>query len=333
MKKFINHPERVVDEMLDGIAAAHPEKLSRIPDYSVIVRKDVPVRGKVGLVSGGGSGHEPAHAGYVGKGMLDAAVLGEVFTSPAPDQIVKAIRSAHGEKGVLLIVKNYSGDVMNFEMAAEMAEMEGIPVKTVIVNDDVAIKDPSGRRGVAGTVLVHKIAGAWAEAGADLKEVHRIAEKTVQHIRSMGVALTACTVPAVGKPGFAIGEGEMEIGMGIHGEPGIRRTSFMSADETVEALLDPVCADLSVQKGDEVAVMLNGMGATPLMELYILNRKVSKCLQDKEIRVSSTFVGEYMTSLEMAGFSLTLLKLDDELKKGLYAPSDTVQWVQAGGGE
>lgn len=332
MKKLINHPEKVVDEMLDGIAAAYPGKLSRIPDYSVIVRKHAPVQGKVGLISGGGSGHEPAHAGYVGKGMLDAAVLGEVFTSPAPDQIIRAIQAANGGKGVLLIIKNYSGDVMNFEMAAEMAEMEGIPVKTVVVNDDVAVKDPARRRGIAGTVLVHKIAGSWAEAGASLKEVHRIAEKTVQNIRSMGVALTTCTVPAVGKPGFSIGESEMEIGMGIHGEPGIQRTALMSADETAEALLDHIFEDLPVQKGDEVALMLNGLGATPQMELYILNRKISECLQDKGIHVFSTYVGEYMTSLEMAGCSLSLLKLDDELKKGLKAPSDTIQWVQAEGG-
>jgi phosphoenolpyruvate---glycerone phosphotransferase subunit DhaK len=332
LKKLINHPDKVVDEMLEGMVAAYPKRLSRIPDYSVIVRNEAPVQGKVGLVSGGGSGHEPAHAGYVGKGMLDAAVLGEVFTSPAPDQILRAIQAADGGKGVLLIIKNYAGDVMNFEMAADMAIMGGIPVKCVVVNDDVAVDDPSGRRGIAGTVFVHKIAGAWAEAGAGLEEVHRIAEKTVRNMRSMGVALTACTVPAVGKPGFEIQEDEMEIGMGIHGEPGIQRTDHLSADETAGVLLDAIFKDLPLQKGDEVAVMLNGLGATPLMELYILNRKVSEYLQDKGIRVFSTSVGEYMTSLEMAGCSLTLLKLDDELKKGLKEPSDTVSWVQAEGG-
>lgn len=331
MKKLINHPEAVVDEMLDGMAAAHPHLVKRLPNSSVIVRKDAPVKGKVGLVSGGGSGHEPAHAGYVGNGMLDAAVAGEVFTSPTPDQILHAIKAVNGGQGVLLIIKNYAGDVMNFDMAAELAELEGIPVKRVIVNDDTALKNNplSERRGIAGTVFVHKIAGAWAEAGASLEEVHRIAEKTVQHVRSMGLALSACTVPAVGKPGFSIGENEMEMGMGIHGEPGIMRTGLMPADEVAVDLLNRLLEDLPVKEGDQVSVLLNSLGATPQMELYILNRKISKCLQDKGIRVFSTHIGEFMTSLEMAGCSLTLLRLDDELIKGLEAPANTAAWVQA----
>ncbi|MGA8942998.1 MAG: dihydroxyacetone kinase subunit DhaK [Thermoactinomyces sp.] len=329
MKKLINHPDAVVDEMLDGMAAAHPGLVKRLPNSSVIVRKNAPVKGKVGLVSGGGSGHEPAHAGYVGNGMLDAAALGEVFTSPSPDQILQAIRAANGGKGVLLVIKNYAGDVMNFDMAAELAELEGIPVRKVIVNDDAALKNRPERRGIAGTIFVHKIAGAWAEAGASLDEVHRIAEKTVQHVRSMGVALTPCTVPALGKPGFTIGENEMEMGMGIHGEPGIMRTGLMPADEIADRLLDRLLEDLAVKQGDQVSVLLNGLGATPQMELYILNRKVSQCLQEKGIRIFSTHVGEFMTSLEMAGCSLTLLRLDDELVKGLEAPANTAAWVQA----
>ncbi|MBA4603749.1 dihydroxyacetone kinase subunit DhaK [Thermoactinomyces mirandus] len=331
MKKLINHPEAVVDEMLDGMAAAHPDLLKRLPGSSVIVRKNAPVQGKVGLVSGGGSGHEPAHGGYVGSGMLDAAVAGEVFTSPAPDQILQAIKAADGGRGVLLIIKNYAGDVMNFDMTAELAEVEGIPVKRVIVNDDVALKNKQSgeRRGIAGTVFVHKIAGAWAEAGASLEEVHRIAEKTVRHVRTMGVALTPCTVPAVGKPGFSLGENEMEVGMGIHGEPGIMRRSLMTSDEVAVDLLNHILEDLPVKEGDQVSVLVNSLGATPQMELYILNRKISKCLQDKGIHVFSTHIGEFMTSLEMAGCSLTLLRLDDELRKGLEAPANTAAWVQA----
>lgn len=331
MKKLINHPEAVVDEMLDGMAAAHPHLVKRLPNSSVIVRKDAPVKGKVGLVSGGGSGHEPAHAGYVGNGMLDAAVAGEVFTSPTPDQILQAIKAVNGGRGVLLIIKNYAGDVMNFDMAAELAELEGIAVKKVIVNDDAALKNnpSSERRGIAGTVFVHKIAGAWAEAGASLEEVYRIAEKTVQQVRSMGLALSSCTVPAVGKPGFSIGENEMEIGMGIHGEPGIMRTGLMTADEVAVDLLNHILEDLPVKEGDQVSVLLNSLGATPQMELYVLNRKISKYLQNKEIHIFSTHIGEFMTSLEMAGCSLTLIRLDNELIKGLQAPANTAAWVQA----
>ncbi|MFC7443115.1 dihydroxyacetone kinase subunit DhaK [Laceyella putida] len=329
MKKIINHPEQVVEEMIEGMVLAHPMRLRRVPETRVLVRKDAPVAGKVGLISGGGSGHEPAHAGFVGPGLLDGAVAGEVFTSPTPDQILAAIKAVDSGQGVLLIIKNYSGDVMNFEMAAELAEMEGIDVRQVIVNDDVAVENSTyttGRRGIAGTVFVHKIAGAMAETGATLDEVERVARKVIQRVRSMGMALTPCTVPAVGKPGFHLGEGEMEIGMGIHGEPGIRRSPLASADEVATVLVDHILQDMPCTAGERVAVLINGLGATPLMELYILNRKVTTLLQDKQLVVVDTIVGEYMTSLEMAGCSVTLLKLDDELEKLLSAAADTVGW-------
>jgi phosphoenolpyruvate---glycerone phosphotransferase subunit DhaK len=327
MKKLINDPNHVVNDMLEGMAAAYPNRLRRLPGTNVMVRKDAPVQGKVGVVSGGGSGHEPAHAGYVGKGMLDAAVCGEVFTSPTPDQVLEAIKAVDSGKGVLLIIKNYTGDVMNFEMAAELAEAKGIRVAKVIVNDDVAVEDSTfttGRRGIAGTVFVHKIAGALAERGASLEEVEAAAKKVVQNVRSMGMALTPCTVPAAGKPGFELGENEIEVGIGIHGEPGIEKTMIKTADEIAETLLDKIFDDMKLEKGDRVAVMINGLGATPLMELYIVNKKVSEMLEEKQIHVYETFVGEYMTSLEMAGCSISLLKLDDSLIELLDAPADTI---------
>jgi phosphoenolpyruvate---glycerone phosphotransferase subunit DhaK len=329
MKKLINKPESVVQDMVAGMALAHPNLIRQLEDTTVIVRKDAPVDGKVGIVSGGGSGHEPAHAGYVGMGMLDAAVAGEVFTSPTPDQVLAAIKAVDSGKGVLLIVKNYSGDVMNFQMAADLAALEGIQVKQVIVNDDVAVEDSTyttGRRGIAGTVFVHKIAGALAEQGASLEEVYQTAEKVVQHTRSMGMALTPCVLPATGKPGFEIDEDEMEIGMGIHGEPGIRRTKLASADEIASILVNHVIDDLSLQADDRVAVMVNGLGATPLMECYIINRKVHEELQKRQIIIHDTYIGEYMTSLEMAGISVTLLKLDDPLTDLLDAPARTIAW-------
>lgn len=326
MKKLINHPEEVVQEMVAGFVAAYPKHVKQVPDTSVIVRAESPVQGKVGLVSGGGSGHEPSHGGFVGKGMLDGAVAGEVFTSPTPDQVFEAIKAVDGGKGVLLIIKNYTGDVMNFEMAAELAEMEGIKVAKVVVNDDVAVEDSSytiGRRGIAGTVFVHKIAGALAETGASLEEVEAVANKVVQNVRSMGMALTPCTVPAAGKPGFSIGETEMEIGMGIHGEPGIERTDILPADQVAETLLNKVLEDLKIQENNKVAVMINGLGATPLMELYIVNNKVTKILKEKNIEVHETFIGEYMTSIEMAGCSISVLQLDDELEELLDAKANT----------
>lgn len=321
MKKIINRPDEVVGEMLNGLAAANPT-LKYIKEYEVISRKKKSV--KVGVVSGGGSGHEPAHAGYVGIGMLDAAVSGNVFASPSPDRILCGIREANQGKGVLLIIKNYSGDVMNFEMARELAAMEGIEVESVIVRDDVAVPDSdfsTGRRGIAGTVLVHKIAGAAAEKGYELAEVKRIAEKVILNVRSMGAAMSSCTIPAVGKPGFSIGEGEIELGMGIHGETGISRVPMMTAAELAEILLEKILADMDYS-GSRVGLMVNGLGATTYMELCILNGEINRILKRKSIEIVRTFVGNYMTALEMAGCSISLLKLDDEMLELLDAPCD-----------
>lgn len=323
MKKIINNPENVVSEMLMGIAKAS-SKLKYIEGLEVITRKDK-VK-KVGLVSGGGSGHEPSHAGYVGTGMLDSAVAGNVFAAPSPDRVLKGIEEANTGEGVLLIIKNYSGDIMNFEMAKELAELDGIKVDTVIVRDDVAVKDSTystGRRGIAGTVFVHKIAGAMAEQGGSLEEVKRVAEKTIENIRSMGMAMTPCILPGVGKPGFVLGENEIEIGMGIHGEPGVEKTDNMPAKELANVLLSKILEDYDYYDSD-VAVMVNGLGATPLMELYILYNEIEKILRDKNIRIYRPFIGNYMTSLEMAGCSVTLFKLDEELKALLDAPCDTL---------
>ena len=324
MKKFINQVENVEQEMLEGIAKAHPGHLKRLPGYDVLVRAEKKTD-KVALVSGGGSGHEPAHGGFVGKGMLDAAVAGAVFTSPTPDQIEAAIRDVAPPAGVRLIIKNYTGDVMNFEMAAEMAAMDGIPCAQVITNDDVAVQDSlytTGRRGVAGTIFVHKIAGARAEQGASLEEVQAVAEKVIANVRTMGAAITPCTVPAAGKPGFELPEDEMEVGIGIHGEPGTHREKLAPADAIVDHLLEKILADIDYS-GSEVAVLINGSGATPLMELYIINNHVADVLAARGIRVYKTLVGNYMTSIEMAGFSISLLRLDEELKALLDAPADT----------
>lgn len=327
MKKLINDPNFVVQDMLKGMVAAHPNRLKQLTNSTVLVRVDAPVKGKVGLVSGGGSGHEPSHAGYVGKGMLDAAVAGEVFTSPTPDQVLAAIKAVDSGQGVLLIIKNYTGDVMNFEMAAELAEAEGIKVAKVIVNDDVAVEDSTyttGRRGIAGTVFVHKAAGAMAEQGASLEEVEAVANQVIQNVKSMGMALTPCTVPAAGKPGFELGNKEMEIGMGIHGEPGIERTNIQAADDVAETLLSKILNEMELEEQSTVAVMVNGLGSTPLMELYIINKKVSQLLLDKKIQIYETLVGEFMTALEMGGCSVTVLKLDQKLTELLDAPSDTI---------
>ncbi|WP_077328025.1 dihydroxyacetone kinase subunit DhaK [Virgibacillus siamensis] len=321
MKKIINNPNEVVKDMVAGIAAAYPDTVKQLPETSIIVRTDAPVEGKVGIVSGGGSGHEPAHAGYVGKGMLDAAVSGEIFTSPTPDQVLEAIKAVDSGNGVFLVIKNYTGDVINFEMAAELAEAEGIDVEQVVVNDDVAVEDSSfttGRRGIAGTVLVHKIVGALADQGASLKEIKILADKAVANVRSIGMALTSCIVPEAGKPSFELKDNEMEVGIGIHGEPGIERETLKSADEIAERLTAKVLEDMDYADSD-VAVMVNGLGATPEMELYIVNKKVQEILKEKGIHVYRTYVGGYMTSLEMAGCSVTLMKLDDNLKELLDA--------------
>jgi len=325
MKKIINHPEEVVKEMIEGIVKSWPDTLENVEGTSVIKRKASPVEGKVAIISGGGSGHEPAHAGYVGQGMLDAAVLGEVFTSPSVDQVFEGIKSVASDAGVLLVIKNYTGDILNFEMAAELAEAEGIKVDHVVVNDDVAVEDSSyttGRRGIAGTVFVHKIAGAKAEKGGSLDEVKTVAEKTIKNVRSMGMAISPCSIPAAGKPSFTLEDNEMEMGIGIHGEPGIYRRKIASAKEIASELTAKILEDMDLSENDEVAVMVNGLGATPEMELFIINKEVQDLLAKEKLRVHKTFVGEYMTALEMGGCSVTLLKLDDELKELLNYSSD-----------
>lgn len=328
MKKILNRPENLVDEMLKGIVAAHPEYVKRVPGFNVLVRAGGS-EGKVALVSGGGSGHEPSHGGFVGKGMLDGAVAGEVFTSPTPDQVLAGVKGANGGKGVLLVIKNYSGDVMNFDMAGELAEMEGIEVAKVIVNDDVAVENSTwttGRRGVAGTVLVHKIAGAAAEAGLSLSEVKAVAEKVIENVRTMGMSLNPCIVPAAGKASFDLAEDEMEMGLGIHGEPGTHRAKIEDADHIVDHLMDKILADRPFS--GEVAVLVNGLGGTPLMELYVANRKVAERLEAAGLKVHRTIVGNFMTSIEMPGFSVSVLQLDETLKGYLDASCDTPAFRQ-----
>lgn len=314
-KKLINNPDNVVKEMIDGLIIANKDRLERLEGYNIVIRKESPVD-KVALISGGGSGHEPAHAGYVGAGMLDAAVVGDVFTSPTPDAVFEAIKAVDSGNGVLLIVKNYTGDIMNFEMAAEMAEAEGIEVDHVVVNDDVAVEDSlytTGRRGVAGTIFAHKIAGAKAAQGAELREVKRSAEKAIKNVRSKGVAINPCRLPAARESTFKLDEDEMEVGIGIHGEPGTEKTKIKDVDIIVENLLNDILTDIKIDSGNQVALMVNGMGGTPLMELYIANRKANKFLHDKGIKIYKNYVGEFMTSLEMEGLSISLLKLDDDL--------------------
>ena len=330
MKKLINGVENIVDEMLDGMTAAYPQYVKRLEGFNVLVRA-CGATPKVALVSGGGSGHEPSHGGFVGRGMLDGAVAGEVFTSPTPDQVYEAVKAVNGGKGVLLIIKNYTGDVMNFEMAEEMSADDGIKVEHVIVADDVAVENSTwttGRRGIAGTVLVHKIAGACAESGAELSEVKRVAEKVIANVRSMGMAVNACTVPAAGKVSFELADDEIEIGIGIHGEPGTHREKISDVNNIADKLLEKIFAEGIYGEGDEVAVLVNGMGGTPLMELLVANKHVKSVIESRGLKVAKTLVGNYMTSLDMEGFSITLLKLDDELKKYLDAPADTPAFVQ-----
>ena len=325
MKKLINAPENVVKEALAGMAAAHGDLL-RVIEPNVVVRADAPRQGKVGIISGGGSGHEPMHGGFVGRGMLDAACAGDVFTSPVPDQMLAATKAVDGGAGVLHIVKNYTGDIMNFELAAELAEAEGVKVTSVVIADDVAVKDSlytAGRRGVGGTVLAEKIAGAAAEEGQDLGTVTALAARVQDNVRSMGMALTSCTVPAAGKPTFEIGDDEMEIGVGIHGEPGRERRKLATADEITEALMTPILDDLPFSSGDRVLAFVNGMGGTPLIELYVIYNKVAQLCAERGLTIERNLVGSYITSLEMAGTSITLLKLDDELTRFWDAPVHT----------
>lgn len=326
MKKIINDPSTVVVDSLRGVAAAHPDLLRVTFDPAVVIRANAPVSGKVGIVSGGGSGHEPLHGGYVGRGMLDAAVPGAVFTSPTPDAIQAAIQAVDGGAGVLLLVKNYTGDVLNFETAAELAEADGITVKTVVIDDDVAVKDSTytaGRRGVGGTVLLEKLVGAAAERGDDLDKLAELATRIVGTVRSMGMALAAPTVPHVGTPSFDLADNEMEVGIGIHGEPGRERLPLEPADQIVARLLDAVVTDLPFAADDRVLLFTNSMGATPLVELYLAHGIAERLLADQGIIVSRRLVGPYITSLEMQGISITLLRMDDELIDLWDAPVHT----------
>jgi len=326
MKKLINDPKSVVQEAVQGFGLAHAGLVTVSEDPIYVTRKDAPVAGKVGLVSGGGSGHEPLHAGYVGRGMLDAAVPGAVFTSPTPDQILPATLAVNSGAGVVHIVKNYTGDVLNFETAAELAEAEGVSVRTVLVNDDVAVEDSlytAGRRGVGGTVLVEKIAGAAAQRGDGLDAVAAIGERVNANVRTMGVALSACTVPHAGTPSFDLAEDEIEIGIGIHGEPGRHRIPMENADNITNRLLEPVLADLKVASGDKVLLFVNGMGGTPLSELYIVYRRAVQVLADAGATVERSLVGNYITALEMQGCSISVLRLDDELTELWDAPVHT----------
>jgi dihydroxyacetone kinase-like protein len=326
MKKLINSPEAVVDEMLDGMVATYPDQLRRLDDTKVLVREDAPVSGKVGIVSGGGSGHEPTHAGFIGEGMLDGAAAGEVFTSPTADQLNEMIQACDSGEGVLCVVKNYEGDVMNFETAGEMAEMEDAEVRQVVVNDDVAVEDSlytSGRRGVAGTIFVHKVAGAKAAEGAELDEVERVANKMIDNVATMGVALTSCVTPDKGEPTFDLPDDEIELGIGIHGEPGTERVDMMSADEITDHLTEKVLADLDLDEGQEIITMVNGMGGTPQSELFILNRRLQEIVDDHGLETWDAWVGDYMTSLDMMGASITVAAVDEELKELLTATADT----------
>jgi phosphoenolpyruvate---glycerone phosphotransferase subunit DhaK len=326
MKKLINDPENVVREELEGIAAAHPDLVRVNFDPYYVVRADAPVQGKVALVSGGGSGHEPMHGGFVGMGMLDGACPGEVFTSPTPDQMYAATKAVDGGAGVIHIVKNYTGDVMNFDMSAEMARGEGTDVESVLIDDDVAVQDSlytAGRRGVGATVLLEKIAGAAAEERRPLKEVADIARKVNEQARSMGMALTSCTVPAAGKPTFELADDEMEIGIGIHGEPGRERMKVKPAHEVVEMMATAIVEDLPYSSGDNVLAFVNGMGGTPLIELYVVFNELNKFLSGRGVTITRNLIGSYITSLEMQGCSITLLKLDDELTKLWDAPVKT----------
>lgn len=323
MKKIINRPETVVTEMCKGLVLTNPD-LEFVKKYKVIRKKNLD-KNKVSLISGGGSGHEPAHAGFVGKGMLDAAVCGDVFASPSQIQVYQAIKETAGDKGTLLIIKNYSGDMMNFKNAAHLAEEDGIQVDYVKVDDDIAVKDSLytvGRRGVAGTVLVHKIAGAAAEKGGSLKEVKAAAENAISNVRSIGFALSSCTVPAKGTPTFELKENEMEYGVGIHGEPGIQRENIPSADELAKRMTDALAEELNVTQGEEVTVLVNGFGSTPLQELYLFNYAVAKVLHEKNIRIYRSFAGNYMTSIDMLGASLTFMKMNAELKALLDQESE-----------
>lgn len=327
MKKIINDKDKIISQMLNGLQKANEDKVKINEELKIVYRKDLPIKGKVGLISGGGSGHEPAHAGYVGDGMLDCAICGEIFTSPTPDQVLEAIKLADSGQGVFMVIKNYTGDVMNFEMAKDMAEMEGINVDYIIVNDDVAVEDSTyttGRRGIAGTIFVHKVLGAMARSGKSLEEMKAMADKIVKNIKSMGMATKACINPISGKESFDLSEDDMEIGVGIHGEPGVKQEKIKTADEISKELLDHILEDFENLDGDFV-LMVNGMGQTTEMELFIVNNFASDYLKEKNINIKKTFLGNFMTSMDMAGFSLTLFKVDDEILKLLEENVDIVR--------
>jgi dihydroxyacetone kinase-like protein len=333
VKKLINDPNAVAIEALEGLGLAYPQYLRKIDGLTAVVRKDAPIPGKVAVVTGGGSGHEPTFAGFVGPGWADASVAGNVFTSPPPPPIYEAAKAVHGGAGILFLYGNYAGDVLNFDMAAEMLAQEGIRVSTVRISDDVASAPPERRgerRGIAGDFLVIKAACARAEERANLVEVTSAAEKANDNLRSMGVALTSCVIPASGRPIFAISDHEMEIGMGLHGEPGVRRGPMASADQIAEDMVDRILADLPAQAGDEVAVLVNGLGATPLSELFVMCRSVRRCLDAAGLIVWRSYVGNFATSLDMAGCSFSIMRLDAELKRLTSAPAQSPAFVEVG---
>lgn len=329
MKKILNQPTDVVTEMLDGLAYVHNDLVHRIEGFDIIARNEEK-SGKVALISGGGSGHEPSHAGFVGEGMLSAAVCGAVFTSPTPDQVLEAIKEADEGAGVFMVIKNYSGDIMNFEMAQDMAEMEGIEVASVVVDDDIAVEDSlytQGKRGVAGTILVHKILGHAARHGKSLQEIKAIADELVPNIHTVGLALSGATVPEVGKPGFVLAEDEIEFGIGIHGEPGYRKKKMQPSKALATELVDKLIESFDAKSGEKYGVLINGMGATPLMEQYVFANDVAKLLEDKGIEVNYKKLGNYMTSIDMAGLSLTLIKLENqEWLEALNSDVTTIAW-------
>ena len=329
MKKIINKPENVVTEMLDGLAYVHSDLVHRVEGFDIIARNEQ-AAGQVGLISGGGSGHEPAHAGFVGDGMLSAAIAGAVFTSPTPDQILEAIKEADQGAGVFMVVKNYSGDIMNFEMAQELAEMEGIEVASIVVDDDIAVENSlytQGRRGVAGTIFVHKILGHAAREGKSLAEIKDLADKIVPNIHTIGLALSGATVPEVGKPGFVLAEDEIEYGISIHGEPGYRKESMQPSRQLAEELTGKLLESFDAKSGDRYALLINGMGATPLMEQYVFANDVASLLRDAGLEVIYRKLGNYMTSIDMAGLSLTLMKIEDDAwLEALESPVKTIAW-------
>lgn len=319
MKKIINERENIIDQMIDGLVKANPDILERLEDSRVVARKDSPNKGKVGLISGGGSGHEPAHAGYVGEGMLDCAICGDIFTSPTPDQVLKAIEKADQGKGVFMVIKNYQGDVMNFEMAKEMAEMQDIKVDYIIVRDDIAIENYEDRRGVAGTIFIHKVLGAMAEEGKSLEEIKEVAENLVKDIKTIGLATKPCINPLDGKESFSLADDEIEMGIGIHGEEGIKIEKLQSADHMTKEMINRLLEEIPDKESD-FALMVNGMGQTTDMELYLINNFASDYLKEKGLNIKRVYVGNYMTSMDMAGYSLTLAKVDEKIVEYLDKP-------------